>query len=377
MTSRDRVLAALNFEEADRIPIHDNPWSSTVERWRREGLPAGVSPAEYFDYELVVFGADTSPRLPVRVLEQNEEFIVETTPFGGMHRNRRDYSTTPEVLDYPVKCRADWNRLKERLVPAAERVDWSGTQPVGLTASKTFDFFRVKPWLEWRQGLPGCRQARAAGKFICYAAAIGLDKLYNYITPQELLMLLVTDPAWVRDMYETDTSLVIALCELMRQGGYEFDGAFLYCDLAYKNGLFFSPRMYEEQLQPSFRRLFDYFKSLRMPVIFHTDGRIHQLIPHLVRDGIRCLQPLEVKAGMDLPELKKTWHGKLAFMGGIDTRLMSDPDPSLIEREIRAKITVAKQGGGYLYHCDHTIPNIVSLAQYEHVLACVRQHASF
>ncbi|MCL5098907.1 MAG: hypothetical protein M1608_15505, partial [Candidatus Omnitrophica bacterium] len=377
MNARERVLAALNFEPADRIPIHDNPWVATVDRWHREGLTDSVSPAEFFDYELVVYGADTSPQLPVKTLEETDEYIVETTPFGGIRRNRKDYTTTPEIIDYPVKCRADWERLKERLTPSPDRVDWSGTTPVGVTASKSFDFFRIKPWIERRQGLEGCRRARADGRFICYGAPIGYDKLYSYIPTEELLITIATDPDWVRDMYETDANLVISMCEIMRQGGYQFDGAFLYCDLAYKNGLFFSPKTYESQLQPTFRKLFDYFNSNGMPVILHTDGRIHQLVPYLVKDGLRCLQPLEVKAGMDLVALKEQWHGKLAFMGGIDTPAMADPDPEVIAREIRTKIPVAMRGGGYIYHCDHSIPNNVSLSQYKRVLELVRQYGVY
>jgi uroporphyrinogen decarboxylase len=206
---------------------------------------------------------------------------------------------------------------------------------------------------------------------------VGYDKLYNYMAPEELLVTIATDPDWVRDMYETDANLVIAMCEIMRQGGYQFDGAFLYCDLAYKNGLFFSPRTYEEQLEPTFQRLFDYFNSNHMPVILHTDGRVHQLIPYFVKAGLRCLQPLEVKAGMDLIALKEAWHGKLAFMGGIDTRKMAEPDPGIIEEEIRAKIPVARRGGGYIYHCDHTIPNNVSFSQYQRVLELVHRYGGY
>ena len=377
MNSRERVLAALNFQTADRIPIHDNPWVATVDRWHQEGLTTQTSPAEFFDYELALYGADTSPRLPIKTVSETEEYIVETTSFGGIRRNRRDYTTTPEVLDYPVKTRADWDRLKERLTASPDRVDWTGTTPIGETATKSFDFFRIKPWIERRQGLAGCQRAHEAGKFICYGAPIGYDKLYNYIRNDELLMLIATDPDWVRDMYETDTDLVIKMCEIMRQGGYQFDGAFLYCDLAYSNGLFFSPRTYEQQLRPSFRRLFDYFNSNHMPTILHTDGRIHALIPYLVKDGLRCLQPLEVKAGMDLSALKEAWHRKLAFMGGIDTRAMADPDPSVIEREIATKIPIAKQGGGYIYHCDHSIPNNVSYRQYQRVLELVSQYGAY
>ena len=44
MTSRERVLLALNHKEADRVAIHDSPWGTTITRWRKEGLPEKQSP---------------------------------------------------------------------------------------------------------------------------------------------------------------------------------------------------------------------------------------------------------------------------------------------------------------------------------------------
>jgi hypothetical protein len=67
-----------------------------------------VNPAEYFDYEIVCFGADTSPRFPVKVVEETEEYIIHTTPYGGLYRDHKDYSTTPEKLDNPCKSWEDW-----------------------------------------------------------------------------------------------------------------------------------------------------------------------------------------------------------------------------------------------------------------------------
>ena len=50
MTSRDRWLAALNHEEADRVPIDDTPWETTTARWYDEGLPRDTTPREYFGH---------------------------------------------------------------------------------------------------------------------------------------------------------------------------------------------------------------------------------------------------------------------------------------------------------------------------------------
>jgi len=84
-----------------------------------------------------------------------------------------------------------------------------------------------------------------------------------------------------------------------------------------------------------------------------------------------------VKAGMDLVALKKQYGDRFSFMGGIDVRAMADPDPAVIEAEIAAKIPVAKEGGGYIYHSDHSVPSNVSFAQYQRVMALVREYGTY
>ncbi len=352
ITPYERVRAALQHKELDRIPIHDTLWAATVSRWRGEGLPDDVTPEEHFQFELYGIGFDGSPRYPVKVLERTSEYIVATTSFGGVRRQHRDYSTTPELIDYGVKSRADWEAAKKRLQPSATRVNWLSVHS-------------------------GYERARDAGLFVTFHAVTGYDGCQYYIRPDELLPLLLTDPDWIRDMVETQADLAIEMARIIMAEGYHFDGAFLYNDMGYRNAPFFSPKLYRELIQPSDRRLFDFFHSHNMPVILHSCGRVEPLIPDLIDAGLDCLQPLEVKAGMDVVKLKREYGQDLAFMGGIDVRTMNDPDPQAIEREIAAKIPAAMKGGGYIYHSDHSIPNNVSLAQYERVLELVRKYGQY
>jgi len=378
VTSRERLLAVLNHEEADRVPVHDSPWLATIERWRGEGLPSDISPAEFFGYEIVCFGADTTPRFPVEVVEETEDYVVHTTPFGGLRRDHRDYSTTPEIIDYPCKGREDWERIKGRLTPSRDRVDWKGEWLAGSAQDeRAGESVLERDRVEWRLGLPGCRRAREQGRFVCYSAAVGYDKIQSYVATERLLIAIATEPDWVRDMYEADADLAIEMYEIMREGGFEFDGAWLFCDLGYRNGLLFSPRHFDEQLRLTFQRLLGYFRGEGMPTILHSCGRVRELIPALVEDGLCCLQPVEVKAGMDLIELKQEFGDRMAFMGGIDVRAMANPDPSVIEEEIKAKIPFVKRGGGYVYHSDHSVPNNVSFEQYCRVLELVRKYGVY
>ena len=121
----------------------------------------------------------------------------------------------------------------------------------------------------------------------------------------------------------------------------------------------------------------DFFHRHDMPVILHSCGCVKALIPSLIEAGFDCLQPLEVKAGMDLMELKERYGDRMSFMGGIDVRAMAHPDPKVIEEEIRTKLPAAKKGGGYIYHSDHSIPKNVSFQQYQRVMALVEEYGQY
>lgn len=352
MTSRERILRVLNHQIPDRVPIHDSPWAATVRRWYKEGLPEDTTPSEYFGYEFEFFGADTSPRFPVKVIEKNEEYIITTTPEGGKRRNHRDYSTTPEIIDWPIKTKDDWKEIKKLLTPDFTRVDWAS----GLSRNKT---------------------AYEEGKFCVFSGGYGYDILQSYMKSEQLLITMVEDPGWVKEMIMTLAELTIVMADLMIRNGFKFDGAFLFNDMGYRNGLLFSPDTYMKTHYEADKIVFDYFHSKGMKVFLHSCGNVKELIPVLIEVGLDCLQPLEVKAGMDLIELKEKYGDKLSFMGGIDVRLMSDPDPSKIEEEIKRKFEVAKKNGGYIYHSDHSVPKDVSFQQYCYVIELVKKYGVY
>ena len=352
LTPRERVRLALDHKEADRIPIHDGPWAATVSRWRKEGLPDAVTPSEYFGFHLSGFGADLTPQYPIRVLERNDEYIIESTAYGGVRKNHRDYSTTPELLDYGVKSREDWEAAKRRLQPSTTRVDW-----VTLKNNTS--------------------RAKSDNLYLTFNAITGYDLCQAYIRSDMLLPLLIDAPDWVQDMVETQADMVIEMAKIVMAEGYRFDAAFLYNDMGYKNGPFFSPRMYRNIIKPADKRMFDFFHGRGMKIILHSCGDVRMLLPDLIEAGLDCIQPLEVKAGMDVVELKKQYGNDLSFMGGIDVRAMADPDPAAIEQEIARKIPAAKIGGGYIYHSDHSIPNNVSFEQYCRVLDLVKKYGEY
>jgi len=351
MTSRERVLLALNHKEPDRVPIHDSPWGTTVARWHREGLPQGVSPQQYFGYEFVGFGADITLQLPTEVIEETEEYRIVRDSDGAVVKNWKHRTSTPEKRDFLIRDRRTWEEYRERMTYNDSRINWNAVE--------------------------SCKKAREQGYFVTFNAAVGYDRTQGLVGSVNLLMAMLDDPEWVKDMFRANAELVIACAEEMMARGFEFDGAFLYDDNGYRNATLFSPAAYKELLFPYHKMLCDFFKSKNMPIILHSCGCVRAFVPFYIEAGFTCLQPLEVKAGMDLIELKKSYGDTLAFMGGIDVRKMAAEDPREIEEEIKTKITFAKKGGGYIYHSDHSVPDNVSFERYKYVIELVHEYGAY
>ena len=93
------------------------------------------------------------------------------------------------------------------------------------------------------------------------------------------------------------------------------------------------------------------------------------------RTGVDALNPLEVKAGMNPIELKKKFGDKLVFHGGINAVLWDHPDQ--IREEIERVVPVMKQGGGYIFASDHSIPDNISLDNFRTVLDALKKVGSY
>ncbi|MBN1346641.1 MAG: hypothetical protein JXQ73_28380 [Phycisphaerae bacterium] len=352
MTSRERVLRALRHQQADRVPITDSPWATTIKRWHDEGLPEGVDPDEYFGYELGGNGADLSFRFDHQTIEETDEYTLFKDENGATKKNWKHATSTPECIAFTINTRQAYEENKHRL---------------------TFDPRRI----DLDQGIESNRTQVQAGKFVACSAAFGYDWTQGVVGSETLLMEMALDPGWIKDLMLTQVELLIHCAEEMIAKGYHFDGAFLFDDNGYRNTTLFSPRMYEEIVWPVHKRACDFFNARDLPVILHTCGCVNNFVPGYIKAGFACLQPLEVKAKMDLVQLKRDYGEHLAFMGGIDVRKMALDDPGPIAEEIRTKLTVAKVGGGYIYHSDHSVPDNVSFENYKRVMELVAKYGTY
>lgn len=352
MTSKERFLRMYQHKEADRIPIIDQPWAGTLRRWRTEGMPEGVEWEDYFGVDKIgVIGCDNSPRYEEKVLEETDTYKIYTTKWGVTQKSFKTLDSTPEFLDFKVNTPKAWAEAKARMTYAPDRINWKHLEE------------NYPKWV--KEG----RHIRAAFWF-------GFDVTHSWMAGTEtVLVAMYEDPDWVMDMFETYLNLDLECFQKVLDAGYKFDAIYWPDDMGYKNSMFFSNDMYRELLKPFHKKAADWAHERGIYVHLHSCGDIMPRIDDLVEIGIDCLNPLEVKAGMQPLLLKEKYGKKLALHGGINAVLWNDKEA--ITEEIRRVVPKLKEGGGYIFSSDHSIPNSVSLDNFKAIVEEVKKCGTY
>jgi len=235
MTTFERMKRMYEHREADRVPVTDGPWASTVERWRREGMPEGASVKDYFDLDdFAGLWVDNSPRYPTQVLEETEEYTINTTAWGATLKNWKHTGGVPEFLDFTIKDPDTWAEAKARMQPTRDRVNWEHLKDA---------------YPKWRE----------SGAWVSAALWFGFDVTHSWVVGTErLLMAMVEQPEWVVDMFNHFLDVDLALLDMVWDEGYHFDEVRWPDDMGYKLTPFFSTSMYRELLRPVHKRACDW-----------------------------------------------------------------------------------------------------------------------
>jgi uroporphyrinogen decarboxylase len=352
-TSRQRLRAGFLHQTLDRIAMWDSYWGETLERWHNEGLPRGVDVTEFFGLDRISgHGCDYSYRLPTKVIEDTDEYVIDLNGMGMVQKHLKGVAGAPLLIDYLIKSKSDWEKYKP-LIDVSTAVERVPLNQLELNKSITDRGDFVAMWLP--------------DPIWCFFFSCSL---------KEALVIMLEDPKWAREIVDTFTELIVAYLDEMVKAGFYIDGILVYGDIAYNGGPFFSPKAFEQVLMPTYKRLFGYAKEQGWAGMLHSDGDIRLLLPQICECNIDALHPFDSKAGMDVRELKPLFGDKLTFVGNISKDVMATTKER-IEEEVATKITVAKKGGGYIYHSDHSVPPSVSLENYLFVLECVRKYGSY
>ncbi len=336
MTTYERFDRMFTHREADRVPIIDSPWAGTIRRWQNEGMHRNVDWADYFGIDKVAgIGVDITPRYEQKVLEETDRYVISTTPWGVTLKNFKELDSTPEFLDYKVNTPEAWADAKARMTLEDDRIPWKMLKD------------NYERW-------------RAEGLWVQANFWFGFDVTHSWMAGTEtVLIAMLEEPEWVKDMFNTYLDSCVALFGRIWDAGYRFDSINWPDDMGYKGTTFFSKEMYRDLLRPVHKRAADWAHERGVYAHLHSCGNVMTLVDDLVEVGIDCLNPLEVKAGMDPIGLKQKYGDRLTLHGGINAVLWDDRDA--IVGAIEETVPVLKENGGVIFSSDPPLPNFLFL----------------
>ena len=366
MDSRTRVINTIERRPVDRIPRSDGFWEDTLTAWRSQGLPATATPADVFGFDIASMALDLSMRQEQKVLHRDDEYITVQDRFGYTVQTTVGKSRTLHCYDHATRDRETWQRLKARFTldpNEAARLD-----------DKSY-FLHLDAYPTWAEAKRKYDALRATGRFLLFVGYGPWEGTWRHRGYTELMMDLATDPEWVREMGETLVDLLISYVEHCLRLDMKPDGIFLVDDLACNRGMLFSPATWRSVFKPAYLKLGRFLHAHGISFWLHCCGNCEAILDDLIECGLQVLQPLQAKSGMDVRLLKPTYGQRLTFWGNIDVHKMCGP-PEELEAEIRDKILLAKVGGGYMYHSDHSIPPEVSLERYRYIMELVERYGA-
>jgi len=134
-------------------------------------------------------------------------------------------------------------------------------------------------------------------------------------------------------------------------------------DFGTQRGLFISPQAYRELYKPFQKAINDQIHKLtNWKVFIHSCGSVYELLDDFVEAGFDVLNPVQCSAEkMDPASLKKEYGDQLVFWGGgVDTqKTLPFGTPDEVYREVRQRIDVFGQNGGYVFNSIHNIQSNV------------------
>ena len=357
LTSKERFDRILKHQPVDRVGLFEVFWRETAQKWSAQGhfaRPEMVS--DHFGLDVRRTGGEITPGdyrtvnlvanidAGDQVVEETEAVKLVRDGNGALLRWLKDRSGAPEHMDFTVKDRHGW---EEHIRPY-------------LLDERTYE--RRINFSSYRELRAKCARE---DRFMTCGVVGSFDQMSPMCGHEYLLMGMALDGEWVRDMADLYATVMIRLLEILFEREGLPDGLWVWDDLGFKNGPFMSPAMFRALLYPAHKKLFDFAHSCGLPVVLHCDGSVEKLVPFLIEAGINCLQPLEVKAGMDLLKLKKRFGDQIALIGGMDVRVLETNDRQAVEAELLSKLPGAMAGSGYVLQVDHSVSPLVEYETYK------------
>ena len=347
MTGKERFIGAIEHTPIDRVPRYDAFWEETQDEYGKTSQELAAE----FDFDAIMIALDNSMRFPTKRIDLGTQ--EEGWDRYGFHMKRNKGRSTLHYLDFATADPEDWEKYKHQF-----RVDHDGESRVDVDPY----FLRVDPAPSWEEAVRAIN-ATDPTKFRMLNFYGPWEGTWRHHGFENTLMDLIAEPDLVVDMFTRIVDVSLETLDYALSLGMQVDGIYLTEDLGSTRAPLFSPEHYRKYVKPLHKRIFRFAHDRGLKTIMHSCGEVAPLIPDFIEEGLDVLQALQANTTLHIAKLKKLYGDQICYMGNISVQKMAQGGDA-IRQEMEAKIIPAMQGGGYIYHSDHSIPPEVTYDKY-------------
>jgi len=360
----ERMRKALAHEQPDQVPISDFFWGAFVRRWRAElGLPPDMTPYVYYDLDWIVTMPNMDPWIrPFETIREDANEVVVKTGFGAVIRKVFSLPM-PEMLAWEVDSIEKLERA-ELDDPADRRrfFDGGDNQIAGVGDG----FARNSPpWIDTvrslRPDIPVYGSMMEVAELCTRLIGQANTLLWMGLYPERMARVIARVGAHYAECARAAMDAARGL----------IDGFVIWGDVAYTRAMLFAPSYWRDHFKPWVKAIIDAAHERGLPAIYHGCGNVKDILPDFIEIGLDAYNPLEVKAGLDVSELRQEYGHRLAFCGNGDVRVWETGDEDAIRADVR-RVLRASEGGGLIFQSDHSVTSAVSGKAYDTVVRAVR-----
>jgi uroporphyrinogen decarboxylase len=393
MNSRERVLAAMNHSEPDRVPVdlggHRSSGIAAIAYHRlRNHLGLAEKPVRVYDMvqQLAIIDEDLLDLFGVDTIEMGRGFLLDDADWKPW--NLPD--GTPCEIPYYTNLQKkgdDWLILDEQGIevgimkkgslyfeqtrfPLMERgIENDHFEDLEEMLGRQIWSAVVHPGAHLSMDEEGLKEMASKAKSLREStdrAIIGLFGGNMFELPQMLYRmdnyLLATGlyPDKVLELSEKLSKIHLKNLEKwMSAVGPYIDVILFGDDLGGQQGPLISPEAYREFYKPYHKKLWGRAKELaNVKVQLHCCGGIYELLDDLIDAGLDAVNPVQISCrGMDPVGLKAEFGERITFWGGgCDTqRILPLETPEEVARHVKELISVFNPDGGFVFQQVHNI----------------------
>ena len=377
MTGRERVLAALNHQEPDRVPYDQGTTFVTgIHRIAYDNLLEALGMSEQEPRPIL----DPIQQLATPHKEVLEHLGVDTrsTYLYLPGRPDRPEPKASEDEDYR-QYTGEWGITWRMPTDGGLYYDMCAHPLEGATVAdvEAHDWPDPLADLDRDKLIEVCREVREAGEYALIVGGYGAGFLELDLWLQGFndgYANLVANKPVTEAVLDNILRIKLEHAQAVLEAvGQYTDIFYLGDDLGHQDRPAIRVEWFRELLRPRYLQYFGLVRKLapQAKIFFHSCGSVYDLLPEVIETGIDILNPVQVSAAEmgDTARLKREFGDVLTFWGGIDTQqVLPRGTPQEVKDEVRRRIDDLAPGGGYVLN---TVHNIQADVPPENILAMV------